>query len=345
MFKRFDLLLVLSLFVLLLISTIVLRSIAPSIYPLYFVYFIIAVVAFIFFSQLDFDIISLFSKHLYIGSIVLLLVTLIIGKVTRGVIRWIPIGALTIQSAELVRPFLLLYYANQLTKDRLTANRLIRIIIMFLIPFGLILIQPSLGVAILFLAGFIGVLLSSGIKKSYFLWLVLFAIIFVPVSWQFLKPYQKARIITFVDPFKDPLGRGYNAIQSIISVGSGRFFGRGLGKGVQTQLAFLPERQTDFIFAAISEELGFVGAGMVLSGLFLILWRLTVFMERAISPAARAYLAGFFLMLFFQALIHIGMNMGLLPITGVPLPLISAGGSSLLATMIGLGIALGARKS
>jgi len=345
MFKRFDLLLVLSLFVLLLISTIVLRSIAPSIYPLYFVYFIIAVVAFIFFSQLDFDIISLFSKHLYIGSIVLLLVTLIIGKVTRGVIRWIPIGALTIQSAELVRPFLLLYYANQLTKDRLTANRLIRIIIMFLIPFGLILIQPSLGVAILFLAGFIGVLLSSGIKKSYFLWLVLFAIIFVPVSWQFLKPYQKARIITFVDPFMDPLGRGYNAIQSIISVGSGRFFGRGLGKGVQTQLAFLPERQTDFIFAAISEELGFVGAGMVLSGLFLILWRLTVFMERAISPAARAYLAGFFLMLFFQALIHIGMNMGLLPITGVPLPLISAGGSSLLATMIGLGIALGARKS
>lgn len=344
MFKRFDLLLVLSLFVLLLISTIVLRSIVPSIYPLYFIYFIIAVVAFVFFSQIDFDIISLFSKHLYIGSIVLLLATLIIGKVIRGVIRWIPIGALTIQSAELVRPFLLLYFANQLTKERLTVNYLVRILILFLLPFGLILIQPSLGVAILFLAGFIGVLLSSGIKKSYFVWLVLFAIIFVPVSWQFLKPYQKARVITFVDPFKDPLGKGYNAIQSTISVGSGKFFGRGLGKGVQTQLAFLPERQTDFIFAAISEELGFIGAGMVLSGLFLILWRLTVFMEKAINPAARAYLAGFFLMLFSQSLIHIGMNMGLLPITGVPLPLISAGGSSLLATMIGLGIAQGAKK-
>jgi rod shape determining protein RodA len=140
------------------------------------------------------------------------------------------------------------------------------------------------------------------------------------------------------------LGAGYNSLQSTIAAGSGKIFGRGLGRGIQTQLAFLPEKQTDFIFAATAEEMGFVGAGLMLIVTFVILFRLTKIMEVASSPAARAYVSGFFLAYLVQVFVHVGMNMGMLPITGIPYPLVSAGGSSLLATMIGLGIALGAVK-
>ncbi|KKT54159.1 MAG: Rod shape-determining protein RodA [Candidatus Woesebacteria bacterium GW2011_GWA1_44_23] len=145
-------------------------------------------------------------------------------------------------------------------------------------------------------------------------------------------------------PAEDPLGAGYNSLQSTIAVGSGKIFGTGLGKGIQTQLAFLPEKQTDFIFAATAEELGMIGAGLVLLVTFVILFRLTAFLEKAVSPAARAYISGFFLIYLVQIFVHVGMNMGMLPITGLPFPLLSAGGSSLLATMTGLGIALGAYK-
>ncbi|KKU02897.1 MAG: Cell elongation-specific peptidoglycan biosynthesis regulator RodA [Candidatus Woesebacteria bacterium GW2011_GWE1_45_18] len=165
-----------------------------------------------------------------------------------------------------------------------------------------------------------------------------------PLFWQIMQPYQRERILTFVNPESDPYGAGYNALQSMISVGSGRLLGRGLGKGVQTQLAFLPEKHTDFIFAAVGEELGFLGAGLLLLGGFFILSRLVSIVENASSPAGRAYVSGFFLTLLVQTFVHVGMNVGLLPITGVPFPLVSAGGSSLLGTFIGLGIAFGARK-
>ena len=159
-----------------------------------------------------------------------------------------------------------------------------------------------------------------------------------------MAPYQKERITTFLEPTKDPKGAGYNSIQSTIAAGSGKIFGTGLGKGVQTQLAFLPEKQTDFIFASTAEELGLVGVSLVLLASFLILWRLTHIMENSINPSGRAYVAGFFLTYILQIFVHAGMNMGMLPVTGLPFPLLSAGGSSLLATMIGLGIALGAYK-
>jgi rod shape determining protein RodA len=140
------------------------------------------------------------------------------------------------------------------------------------------------------------------------------------------------------------LGAGYNSIQSVVAAGAGELTGRGLGHGIQTQLSFLPAKQTDFVFAAVAEELGFVGATFMLIATFIILFRLTKFMENSVSPSARAYLSGFFLIYVVQVFVHVGMNMGILPVTGLPFPLVSAGGSSLLATMIGLGIALGAYR-
>ncbi len=343
-FKIKDSTILIDIAFLILFSVVLLRSISPSIFPQYYLFISLGFFVYFIFLQIDFEVLQVFSKHLYVLSIFLLILPLVFGQVTRGAIRWIPLGPLTIQPSEIVRPFLLLFYACYLTKGELNMERLIKAFVLLIIPFFLILIQPSLGVAILFLIGFIGVLLAAQIPKKYLLAALGVFVILIPLFWSLLKPYQRQRVVTFIDPSKDPLGVGYNSIQSMIAVGSGRLFGRGLGEGVQTQLAFLPERHTDFIFAAAAEELGLVGTSLLLIGLFIIFWRILKALDVPQTPTARAYIAAFFLVLFAETVIHVGMNIGLLPITGIPLPLVSAGGSSLLATMIGIAIAVNAKK-
>ena len=342
--SRTDLILLSAILFLTAFGVIALRSLAPSLFPLYFVYVVLALIAFVVFSLVDFEILSLFSKHLYIFSILLLLTPLFIGQVTRGAIRWIPIGPITIQPAEIVRPFLIIFFANYLTKEKITIRRLIKALLLLGLPTFLILIQPSLGVSALTVLGFIGVFLASDINKKSLLFTALAIIVLLPLSWQILAPYQKDRVISFIDPGSDPYGSGYNSLQAMISVGSGKLVGRGLGKGVQTQLAFLPERHTDFIFASIAEEMGFIGAGLIILASFVVFWRISRVISEPRSIAARAFVAGIFLTLFSQTFIHIGMNMGLLPITGIPLPLVSAGGSSLVATCVSLAIVTTSRK-
>jgi len=342
MFK--DLSLTISIAFLLTLSIIVLYSVAHLLFPSYFIYLILAIVVFWFFSQIGFDITSLFSIHFYVISILLLLLTLIIGRITNNTIRWIPIGSFTLQPSEVVRPLLLVYFANYLTTGKLDSLKLIKGLLLLILPVGLILIQPSLSVSILTLVGFVGILIASNFDKKYLLFGVGVVIILIPIFWQIMAPYQRARLKSFLNPTSDPLGAGYNSIQSVIAAGAGEWSGRGLGRGIQTQLSFLPEKQTDFIFAAVSEELGFVGSMLMLSATFVILFRLTKFMENSVNPAGRAYLSGFFLTYLLQIFIHTGMNMGILPVTGLPFPLVSAGGSSLLATMMGLGIAVSAYK-
>lgn len=338
--RRLDIPLIFGSLILVIIGLLTLFSFAKFLFPLYFIYVIIGLVALLFFSRVDFTILTIFSKHFYILSILLLLITLLIGQITRGAIRWIPLGPLTIQPSELVRPFLLIFFSVYLTQETLNLKRILKILGLITLPVVLILVQPSLGVAFLTITGFVGIVLASGLSKRLlafaFLFLVTGSLIFI----NFLEPYQKLRIVSFLDPGSDPLGSGYNSVQSMISVGSGKLFGRGLGKGVQTQLAFLPEKHTDFIFAAISEELGFIGAFLVLVLSFFILWRIAKFIENPVNVSSRAFLSGVFLTFLIQILINIGMNLGLLPITGLPLPLVSAGGSSLVATMITLGMAM-----
>jgi rod shape determining protein RodA len=304
----------------------------------------LGVLSFFIFSAIDFDLISIFSKHFYVLSIVFLALPLIIGQVTRGTVRWISLGGSTIQPAELVRPFLIVFFANLMAETKLNFGGILKALSLLLLPTFLILIQPSLGVAILTVIAFMGVILSSGFNKRYFLFGIIVIIVSLPLILHFLAPYQRQRIVTFINPQEDPLGAGYNSIQAMITVGSGKILGRGLGKGVQTQLAFLPERQTDFIFASVSEEMGFLGSVLLISSLVLILWRISRYMENSSSPMARAYLSGAFFVLFAQVFINIGMNLGMIPITGLPLPLVSAGGSSFLASMILLGICQGTRK-
>lgn len=339
-----DPVLVISVFFLITTGTIILVSLDKSLFPLYFLYILLGILAFYIFSAVDFDVISVFSRHFYVISVILLAVTLVFGRVTRNTVRWIQIGAGSFQPAELVRPFLLVFFANYLGKGEVNLRKFLKSIGLLLIPVVLILVQPSLGVSILTVVAFIGVLLASKFNKRYLLFGIIAALLLAPLAWSLMAPYQKERVLTFIDPGKDPRGAGYNSIQATIAAGSGGVFGKGLGKGTQTQLAFLPEKKTDFIFSSTAEELGLIGAGLILIASFLILIRITVFMEHSVSPSSRAYLSGFFLAFLAQIFVHVGMNLGILPVTGIPFPLVSAGGSSLLATMVGLGICLGAYR-
>lgn len=343
--RKIDWLFVIPIFLLLAFSFFILKSVSPSLFPSYYLYFILGILIFLFFSLFDFEIISAFSPFLYVISIVLLLITLVIGQVTRGTVRWIPIGTFSLQPSEIVRPFLLVFFANYVCEKKLTFKRLTQILLLMGLPLFLILVQPSLGVTALTALGFLGIFLASEADKKIFLYLGIVALILIPVVFFFLAPYQKQRITAFMDPTHDPLGAGYNAVQSTISVGSGKLLGRGLGKGVGTQLSFLPERHTDFIFASVAEEMGFVGAIVLLMLTGFLFFRIISYTENAINIPARLFLGGLFLTLFAQTVIHVGMNMGMLPITGVPYPLVSAGGSSLLATLTSLGIVMGTKKS
>ncbi len=342
--RKIDWLLVAPIFLLLVFSFFILRSLNPSLFPSYYWYFGLGIFIFFIFSLFDFEVISAFSPFFYIISIILLLITLVIGQVTRGTVRWIPIGSFSLQPSEIVRPFLLVFFANYICEKKLSFKRLVQILLYMAFPLFLILVQPSLGVTALTSLGFLGLFLASEADKKIFLYLGLVGMVLIPVVFSFLAPYQKQRITAFMNPASDPLGAGYNAVQSTISVGSGKIFGRGLGKGVGTQLSFLPERHTDFVFASIAEEMGFVGAIVLLLITAFLFFRIISYTEYSINIPARLFLGGLFLTLFAQTFIHVGMNMGMLPITGVPYPLVSAGGSSLLATMTSLGIVMGTKK-
>src|SRR3989338_5034256 len=208
-----------------------------------------------------------------------------------------------------------------------------------LIPLGLIVIQPDLGTALVIFFTWAGMLMLSKVKKTHLLWLFLAFLIAAILAWSsVLHDYQKQRIHTFLNPTADPQGQGYNVLQSIIAVGSGQYLGRGVGRGLQSQLKFLPERQTDFIFASLAEELGFIGSMFVIGLFFVLLLRMITVMKSARDDFGMFLVLGVFMMILFEVTVNVGMNIGLLPITGIPLPLVSYGGSSLLGTFLSLGL-------
>jgi len=257
------------------------------------------------------------------------------------------LGNTQIQPSELVKPFLLLAFSSFLMRfpPRNLKNILIQTVL-FLIPFALVFRQPDLGSSIVYFCMWISMLFAYGMPFWILIIGAVLTAISSPLMWMFLAPYQKMRILTFLDPMHDPGGVGYNAMQSMIAVGSGSFFGRGLGLGTQSHLSFLPEFHTDFIFATLIEELGFLG-GVLLLGLYaLLLWRLIqpFFKSRIDDHFAYIYSIGLLSMLLSQIAINSGMNMGIIPITGITLPLISYGGSSLLSIMTSFGLLMALRE-
>lgn len=314
-------------------------SLVPSLFVQQLIFLIIGFFFFFLFAKIDFRVFENLSWLLYGATFVFLILTFLFGEVTRGSIRWIQVGNFTIQPSEIVKPFLVCFFAYFFAKEeKLSVFRLITSFLLLSLPLIFIFKQPDLGSTLVILASFLGILLASNISGLYVVAGLLVLGVFSPIGWFLLKSYQKARILSFLNPYLDPLGSGYHLIQSVITVGSGELFGRGLGRGTQSHLAFLPERHTDFIFASLSEELGFLGAVILVFCYFLILCRILKIAQSSSSSFGTLILFGIFSLLSFQIFVNIGMNMGMLPITGITLPLVSYGGSSILATMISLGI-------
>lgn len=315
-------------------------SVAPELFQSQIIFYIIGLVLFFVFSQIDYQIYKPLGPIIYVVSIILLVATLVIGLETRGSTRWIEIFSFRFQFSELLKPFLLISFASVLTSfDGRKISRIVLLMLYFAIPLFLVFKQPDLGSTIVYVGALAVMVFLSGISLLRLFVLSLMAVLVIPIGWLFLADYQRKRITSFLSPHYDPQGSSYNAIQSRISVGSGMFFGKGLGRGTQSHLSFLPEHHTDFVFATISEELGFIGSSFLIGTFAFLVWRIFTVAIKEENHFGRLLASGIGAMILVQSFINIGMNLGILPVTGVTLPLVSYGGSSILSTFIALGIA------
>ena len=288
--------------------------------------------------------ISYVAYFLIVGMLVW---TINFGVTASGSQRWIDLYFINVQPSELMKIFIILCLAKYFHRKGLEKVNsfyavIISLIIIFL-PMSLVIIQPDLGTSLLISVSGILVLWFAGLNQKYFFYSFLITILSLPFIISFLKPYQKLRVLTFLDPDRDPLGAGYQIIQSKIAVGSGGLFGKGFLKGTQSYLEFLPEKHTDFIFTLFSEEFGFLGSIFLLLLYAVIIYRIIRIGSVSRSYFAKLFCYSFGTSIFVYIVINMSMVLGMLPIVGSPLPIMSYGGSSMLATMIGLGIVMSAK--
>jgi len=326
--------LVLPIIILLILSTLSLLSVGWTLALNQLGLIGLGVVIFFIFSKIPYDTHRLLVK-IYAGvSLVLLLLPFLFGELTRGAVRWISLGLFTLQPSELVKPLLIIIFSSLLA----VKARLGPYLLALVIPAALIFKQPDLGSTLLVSAIWLGMLFVSRIKILTLIILLAVLAIASPVGWHQLKPYQQARWRSFINPYTDPQASGYHLIQSVISIGSGGLFGRGFGRGTQAQLQFLPERHTDFIFASWAEETGLAGSIILLLVYFWLLNSILGISRLAPDELGRLIGMGVFCLIFFQGFVNLGMNLGLVPVTGITLPLVSSGGSSLLGIAACLGL-------
>jgi len=280
----------------------------------------------------------------YLIVLVLLFAVDLYGVTASGSKRWISLFFINLQPSELMKISLIIFLARYYYKiPSQNVNSIKHIFIpflSFLIPVFLVVKQPDLGTAVLIAISGLIVIWLTGFRIKYFLYSFFVLICLIPVGISFLKPYQKSRILTFLDPERDPLGAGYQIIQSKIAVGSGGIFGKGFLQGSQSYLDYLPEKHTDFIFTLFSEEFGFFGSLLLLVIYALIIYRISKIGSQSRNNFARLFCFGFAAAFFVYVTVNMAMVLGLLPIVGAPLPIMSYGGSSMLSVMIGLGIVM-----
>lgn len=279
---------------------------------------------------------------LYTISIALLLAVLVFGQTVRGTTGWFSFGFFQFQPVELVKVLMALVIAKFLSDRAARIGEWRTIFLSGLlmgVPVGLVMLQPDLGSAIVLIGMWLGVMVALPVPRRKIALIFAAMLVLTIMAWSFfLQPYQQDRILDFLSPSRDPLGTGYNVRQAVTAIGSGGWFGRGLGLGPQSQLNFLPERQTDFIFATIGEELGFVGAATLITLFGLFFWRVGRLAGRARDTIGLIIAVSLTTMLFLHVLINIGMNLGIFPVTGLPLPFLSYGGSSLAACLLAVGL-------
>lgn len=297
-----------------------------------------------FLKWFDYRALTAFIKILYFTTLIVLLITWVIGFETRGSIRWISLGPINFQASEFAKPVMVLILAWFWSKNSASWLSILKSGLYAFPMFLLIFIQPDLGTSLTIFFIWAGLLLASNISFKKSLIFLLLGIFILPGLWFLMHDYQRARIVSFIYPNQDPQGISFHSIQSTIAVGSGGIFGRGLGRGTQSRLQFLPEFWTDFIFAFIAEELGFVGTSgtLILYGVILFLIFRTL--NRSRDRFGELICVGVLSMISIQIFINIGMNIGLLPITGITLPLLSYGGSSLVSVLLCLGLVASVAK-
>lgn len=280
------------------------------------------------------------APWLYAIAVFLLLMVLVIGKVDLGARRWIHLGFINFQPSEIMKLAMPMMLAWFLSEKKLppAASVLLITCALMIVPVLLVAKQPDLGTAIIIASSACAVLLFAGISWRLILVLLGLAVICTPVLWHFMHTYQQDRVLTFLNPERDPLGTGYHIIQSKIAIGSGGIFGKGWMNGTQSHLSFLPAHATDFIFAVSAEELGMLGCFLIVCVFLLIFIRSMVISASAHNTFTRLLAGSLSLTFIVSAFVNIGMVIGILPVVGVPLPLISYGGSSMVITMISFGM-------
>ncbi len=311
--------------------------------PNQLIYYALGIIIIILFTFIDTSLIQKFSLYFFIFVILSLIAVLIFGENIRGSVRWFDFGSFRFQPSELAKSATIFFLASLITFTDGLGRRIqiLTSLIVACIPFTLIFIQPDLGSAIPILLIWFSMVFIKGLQTRYILFLVIFFIVSLPISWTLLAPYQKERVNTFLNPTQDPLGAGYAVIQSQISIGSGEFFGKGLSRGTQSQLNFLPEKHTDFVFASIAEEVGFLGSLVILLSFTTLTSSIFYYASRTQKGFAMLVLISAGTLIMFQFFVSVGMNLGLLPVTGITLPFISYGGSSILSLSLILGVANG----
>jgi len=311
------------------------------------VYFLIlGLIIMVFAISIDYHVFVENVPYIYIGTVVSLILVLIVAPAVSGTRGWIPMGTFKIQPTEFAKVAIVLTLARLLSEIRteyLTFVDIFKACLVIGLPLGLVLLQPDLGSALTFFPPLAVGLLLGGLRRKWIFSGIVLCVLITSFGWYNLKPYQKERIYTFLEPERDPKGHGYHAIQSRIAVGSGGLLGKGITQGSQTALGFLPERHTDFIFSVVGEELGFVGSVAILSLYFLIIMRAIHVAQTARDKLGIYLTLGSISIILFHVLVNVGMVVGLMPITGIPLPLLSYGGSSMLSTFILLGLIINVR--
>jgi rod shape determining protein RodA len=325
-------------------SIIVLYAITPSLFSLQLAAIGAGYILFFVVRSIDSRVFQRFWGIWYILCLLILVLSLF-GPEVRGSHRWIVIEDQRIQPSEIVKPILITAIAACIAAfSKYTLKQFMIVTLMFIVPFILVFKQPDLGNAIVYATFFATIVIVSRFGMRYILIPFFIISLTVPFMWHLLADYQKQRISTFFNPGYDIQGAGYNARQSLIAVGSGGLWGKGLGEGTQSKLQFLPEFHTDFIFASTIEQLGFIGGVLLIIFYLILITQLIRGGSRQSEPYKRLVMYGVASQLFAQIFINIGMNIGIVPITGITLPLFSFGGSSIIATFLGLGLISGFKQ-
>ncbi len=292
-------------------------------------------------SQIDYRVFAGLAWVFYLTLLALLVIVAVLGRLTLGAQRWIPLGSFQLQPSEIGKLLLVLALAKFLADHSKQMDKWRTVGLSFgivLLPAIMTYLQPDLGTSLVFIFAWGVMVLAAGLSWKQLLILGTLLLILLPIVWLTMQDYQRARLTLFFNPATDPLGAGYNVTQARIAIGSGELFGRGIGAGTQSQLQFLRIRHTDFIFSVVGEELGFFGGIFFFALYVFVLLRMLRAAQVSRSVFGRLTAVGFAAALFFQAFVNLGMNVGIMPVTGIPLPFVSSGGSSLVTFLMMIGI-------